>query len=620
MLPMTRREMKARGITELDILLVTGDAYVDHPAFGTAVVGRWLESLGYRVGVVAQPDWRGIDDLLRMGPPRLFVGVSAGNLDSLLANRTASGKPRRTDEYSPGGRAGLRPDRACIVYANLCRQAFGRTPVVLGGIEASLRRIAHYDTWSDRVRRSILLDAKADLLVYGMAESALETIATHLRDGGSIGDLPAVRGTAIPLGRRRFQQLEEDEPGAGLVRLPSFAQVRDDRRAFSEMTRRFHREQSPFNGRPLLQPHGDEAVLLRPPALPLGERGLDQIYELPFTRRAHPRYRESVPALETVAHSVVATRGCPGGCAFCALTEHQGRSVQSRTPASIRREVRAMAGDRRFRGTITDVGGPTANVYGLGCTRPDLEARCRRSSCLYPRICRHFATDQEALVELLASLRRVAGVRHVYLASGIRHDLALRSPRFIRAMAQHHTPGQLSVAPEHVCPEVLRRMKKPGVDLYEQFASAFERASDRAGKEQYLIPYLIAGHPGSTLDHMIDLALYLKQRSIRPRQVQQFVATPMTLATSMAYTGLDPFSGEAVHSARSGVERRLQKALLLYWDPAHHADVRRALRQAGRADLIGPGPDCLVPPARGQGALARHARRKPKPKGRSKRR
>jgi uncharacterized radical SAM protein YgiQ len=613
-LPTTREEMAAWGWRELDVLLITGDAYVDHPAFGASVIGRVLEARGLRVGIVAQPDWRSPEAIGRLGVPRLMVGITAGNLDSMLGKLTAQHKVRSEDHGSPGGRPGLRPNRATIVYANLARQAFGRVPIVLGGIEASLRRIAHYDTWADEVRRSVLLDAKADLLLFGMAERAVVELAERLRAGESVERIRDVRGTAVAGRQGEWAELAVSrrigEPG--VVRLPSYEQVRADKRAFSDMTRLVALESSPFAGRPLLQPHGVEAVLLNSPAMPLGTAELDQIVELPFARAPHPSYRERIPAFEPVRHSVVTVRGCFGGCAFCSLTEHQGRVIQSRSAESVLREIRQLAARPDFAGTVSDLGGPTANMYGLGCGRPELGALCRRTSCLHPEICRHLAVDHGPLLALLERARRVPGVAHVYLASGVRHDLALRSPAFVRALARHHTPGQLSVAPEHSCAEVLGAMRKPPIASYERFSAAFERESRAAGKEQYLVPYFITGHPGATLEHAVELALFLKRHGIRPRQVQDFIPTPMSLATSMYVTGLDPLSGKPVACARTMREKRLHKALALYWDPAHHREVREALRLVGRTDLIGSGRDGLVPPARGKGALPRQARPRPR--------
>lgn len=597
-LPMTARELQARGWSQIDVLLISGDAYVDHPSFGVALVGRLLEARGYRVGIVAQPRWDSIHDLVQLGRPRLAVGVTAGNLDSMLNKLTAQKKVRSEDPYSPGGRAGLRPNRATIVYANLARQAFPGVPILLGGIEASLRRIAHYDYWSDRVRRSVVLDAKADLLLFGMAERALTTVLARLDAGEPVDSIRDVPGTAYALSPKVWPSLPESRfvGDGGYVKLPSYEQVASDKLQFARMTRLVQGELNPANGRPLLQPHADQAVVVQPPSPPLPSSELDALYELPFMRAPHPSYTEPIPALETVRDSLTVTRGCFGGCAFCSITEHQGRQVQSRSVPSVLREVRQLQARPSFRGVLSDVGGPTANMYGLRCASEAIEQRCRRSSCLCPRICARLQTDHGPYLKLLRAVRAMPGIRHVFVASGIRYDLALRSPSFIEELAAHHTGGQLSVAPEHTSASVLKVMRKPGAALYEQFAAQFEAASRRAGRNQHLVPYFISGHPGCTLADMVQLALYLKRRGLRPRQVQDFIPTPMSVATAMYYTGLDPMTEKPVACARDLRDKKLHKALLLYWEPSQQALVREALRQAGRADLIGRAASCLVPP------------------------
>jgi uncharacterized radical SAM protein YgiQ len=597
--------MEARGVSELDILIVTGDAYVDHPAFGPVLIARFLEGRGYRVGIVAQPRWTTPEDIQRMGRPRLFVGVSAGNLDSMLNRLTAQKKVRSEDQYSPGGRPGLRPNRATIVYANLCRQAFPGLPIVLGGIEASLRRIAHYDYWSDQVRRSILLDAKADLLVFGMGERAAWEIARRLDAGETVRTMRDIRGTAYPLHHPgEWQPLLEERSryvtdGKILV-LPSFEEVHGSKPAFAAMSRSFQYETNAHNGRPLLQPHGDEAVFLNPPGLPLAEAEMDALYDLPFQRAAHPGYTEPVPAFETVKHSIVTMRGCFGGCTFCSITEHEGRIIQSRSKDSVLREIRALSRMSDFRGVVSDLGGPTANMYKMRCKDEETESACRRLSCVHPGICENLVTDHDPLIELMKAARSLPGIKKVFLASGVRYDLAERSPEFVRQLARHHTGGQLSVAPEHTNPEVLAKMKKPPIESYERFAESFCRASEQAGKEQYLIPYFITGHPGSTLNDTIELALYLKAEGMRPRQVQDFIPTPMAIATAMYYTGIDPLSGGAVYTATDLREKRMMKALLFYWDAREWPLCREALQKAGRHNLIGHGPRCLVPPESGR--------------------
>jgi uncharacterized radical SAM protein YgiQ len=600
-LPTTREDMDARGIRELDILIVTGDAYVDHAAFGPILIARFLEGRGYKVGVVAQPRWTGVEDIARMGRPRLFVGISAGNLDSMLNKLTAQKKVRSDDQYTPGGATEGRPNRATIVYANLCRQAFPGLPVVLGGIEASLRRIAHYDYWSDQVRRSILLDSKADLLVFGMGERAAWEIAKRLEAGEPVSKLTDIRGTAhVKNSRREWEPLAMEASlhvtDGRVVVLPSYEEVTRDKTAFARMSRAFQYETNPHNGRPLLQPHGDQAVYFNPPAEPLSEGEMDGLYDLPFQRRPHPSYTAEIPAFETIKHSIVTMRGCFGGCTFCSITEHEGRIIQSRSEESVLREVRALSRMDGFSGTVSDLGGPTANMYKMACKDDAIESACRRLSCVHPGICENLVTDHGPLVRLMKRVREEPGVDRVLIASGVRYDLAERSPEFVRELARHHTGGQLSVAPEHSNDGVLDKMKKPSIKSYERFAETFCRASESAGKEQYLVPYFITGHPGSTLKDTIELALYLKERGMRPRQVQDFIPTPMAIATTMFHTGLDPLTMQPVYTATDLREKRTMKALLFYWDKAHWPLAREGLRKAGRRDLIGTGAHCLVPP------------------------
>ncbi len=627
-LPTTREEMDARGWDELDILIVSGDAYVDHPAFGPILIARFLEGRGYRVGVIAQPRWDSPADIARMGRPRLYVGVSAGNLDSMLNKLTAQKKTRSEDQYSPGGRPNLRPNRASLVYSNLCRQAFPGVPVVLGGIEASLRRIAHYDYWSDSVRRSILLDAKADLLVFGMGERPAWEIAKRLAAGEKASDLTDIRGTAhVKKNRRAWEPLLADQSkyttDKKVVVLPSYEEVLKDKEAFARMSRAFQYETNPHNGRPILQPHGDEAVYFNSPALPLSEEDMDGLYDLPFMRAPHPSYaNEGIPAFETVKHSIVTMRGCFGGCTFCSITEHEGRVIQSRSQNSVLREVRELSRSAGFSGVLTDLGGPTANMYKMTCKDERIESACRRLSCVHPGICENLVTDHGPLIQLMKAVRSEKGIKRVFIASGVRYDLADRSPEFIEELAKHHTGGQLSVAPEHNNPNVLDKMKKPGIETYERFAQAFCQASEKAGKEQYLVPYFITGHPGSTLKDSVELALYLKANGMRPRQVQDFIPTPMAVATTMFYTGLDPLTNEPVYTARDLREKRMMKALVFYWDAQHWPLAREALIEAGRRDLIGHGPHALVPPEgameRAKTSIARANR--PPPRGRHQRR
>jgi uncharacterized radical SAM protein YgiQ len=600
-LPTTREEMALKGWDELDILIVTGDAYVDHPAFGPILVARFLEGRGFKVGVVAQPKWDSPADIARMGRPRLFVGVSAGNLDSMLNKLTAQKKTRSEDQYSPGGEPNMRPNRATLVYSNLCRQAFPGLPVVLGGIESSLRRIAHYDYWSDSVRRSMLLDAKADLLVFGMGERPAWEIAKRLAAGETVDQLTDIRGTAhVKKNRRAWEPLLADRAtkvaDKKLVVLPSYDEVVKDKAAFARMSKMFQYETNPHNGRALLQPHGDEAVYFNPPAEPLSEKEMDGLYDLPFVRAPHPSYRAPIPAFNTVKDSIVTMRGCFGGCTFCSITEHEGRIIQSRSEESVLREVRQLSRMSGFSGVLTDLGGPTANMYKMACKDDKIEASCRRLSCVHPGICENLVTDHAPLVQLMKKVRSEKGIKRVFIASGVRYDLAERSPEFIEELAKHHTGGQLSVAPEHNEGGVLDKMKKPGIASYERFAQAFCQASEKAGREQYLVPYFISGHPGSTLKDAVSLAVYLKKNGMRPRQVQDFIPTPMAIATTMFYTGIDPFTGEPVYTAREMREKRMMKALIFYWDAQHWPLAREALHKAGRADLIGRHPGALVPP------------------------
>jgi uncharacterized radical SAM protein YgiQ len=611
-LPMTRADLDARGWDQLDVIIVSGDAYVDHPAFGPPLIARFLEGRGFKVGIIAQPDWHSAADFRRLGRPRLFFGVAAGNMDSMLNRLTAQKKNRSADQYSAGGRTNARPDRATIVYANRCREAFPDVPIVLGGIEASLRRIAHYDYWSDTVRRSIIVDAKADLLVFGMGERPVWEIARRLANGEKIGDLHDVRGTCYVAGRDETAMLEAAESehvrdGRPVV-LPSYEEVAADKTKYAWAARLFHHETNPFNARPIVQRHGDRSVYFNPPAFPLedgaGEGGrydgqqvaMDELYDLPFNRAPHPSYAEPIPAFETVKHSVVLMRGCFGGCTFCSITEHEGRVIQNRSGDSVLREIRALRRMDDFRGVVSDLGGPTANMYKMRCKSDEIESACRRLSCVHPGVCPNLQTDHGPLVDVMRSVREEDGVRHVFIASGVRYDLAQLSPAYVEELAKHHVGGQLSVAPEHVSPRVLEKMKKPGIESYEKFQRMFACASEDAGKEQYDIPYFISGHPGSTLADMVELAVWLKKNNRRPRQVQDFIPTPMSLAATMYWTGIDPLTMKPVYTARGLREKRLQKALLLYWDREQQPLAREALIEAGRRDLIGYGPSCLVPP------------------------
>jgi uncharacterized radical SAM protein YgiQ len=587
-LPMSQREVDERGWDGVDVVFVSGDAYVDHPSFATAILGRVLEAAGYRVAVVAQPDWHSCEDWRRFGRPRLFFAVSAGNMDSMINHYTANRKVRNDDAYSPGGRIGLRPDRATLAYCQRARQAYKGVPVIAGGVEASLRRLAHYDYWSDKVRRSILLDAKADLVVFGMGEEAILQIARRLAAGQNIRQLRDMRGVAFAMGA------SETAPEEALV-LPSYEDVVRDTLAFAEATRLIHNETNPYNARRLVQWHDRQAVVCNPPRFPLPQKAMDAIYGLPYTRRPHPSYRDPIPAHEMIEDSVTIMRGCFGGCTFCSITAHQGRIIQSRSRESVVGEIQRMAENPDFKGVVSDIGGPTANMYEMKCRKPEVEAICRRQSCVHPTICKLLGTDHAPLVQLMREARRVPGVKKVLVASGIRMDLARRDPEYLRELAKHHVGGLLKVAPEHTDSEVLRLMRKPCNDDFEKFAAAFERESRKAGKRQHVVPYFIASHPGSNLDAMIDLALFLKRNGYRPDQVQDFIPAPMDVATAMYYTGIDPFTKKPVDVARHLRDRKLQRALLQFFKPENYFDVRKALLQAGRADLIGSSCECLIP-------------------------
>ncbi len=585
---MSPAEMKERGWDGVDVVFVTGDAYVDHPSFAMGILGRVLEAAGFRVGIVSQPDWESCEDWRRFGRPRLFFAISAGNMDSMINHYTANRKVRNDDAYSPGGRIGMRPDRATLAYCQRAREAYKGVPVIAGGVEASLRRLGHYDFWSDKVRRSILLDCKADLLAFGMGEDAIVEIARRLDAGESVRDLRDMRGVAYALGAS--ETLPDDA-----LELPSFEQISTNKRAFAEATRVIHSETNPFNARRVVQRHDKQAVVCNRPPLPISTEAMDGIYGLPYTRRPHPIYTETIPAFAMIQDSITIMRGCFGGCTFCSITTHQGRIIQSRSQESVLHEVHMMAADPRFKGVVSDIGGPTANMYQMRCTKPEVEAICRRQSCVHPTICKLLGTDHEPLVELMKEARETKGIKKVLVASGIRMDLARRSPRYMRDLTRHHVGGHLKVAPEHTDPGVLARMRKPCNDDFEKFATVFSEESAKAGKKQYLVPYFIASHPGSDLDAMIDLAVFLKRNGYKPDQVQDFIPAPFDVATAMYYTGIDPFTKKPVHVARHLRDRKLQRALMQFFKPENYVEVRKALLKAGRRDLIGQGCDALIP-------------------------
>ena len=606
-LPTTRAE--AGG--QLDVVLVTGDAYVDHPSFGAAVIGRWLQAHGYSVGIIAQPAWDGPEGFGLLGTPRLFYGVTAGNMDSVVNGITSAGKRRNDDAYSPGGRTGLRPLRASIAYTARIHQACPGVPVVLGGVEASLRRLAHYDYQQRKVRGSILLDAKADLLVFGMGEWAVLEIAKRLEAGGGVQACHELPGVAFPVGAK------EPLPWQDPIELPSLETIQHDPAALAQATLLAHQHAEPLSARPLLQRHGSRAVWCNPPAPALEPEALDRVYELPYALKPHPSYDQPIPAFASVAASITVTRGCGGGCTFCAIALHQGKQVVSRGADSVLREARDLASRPGFRGTITDVGGPTANLYGLACASESARERCKRPSCLHPRRCRHFLGDAQAYARLLDDITRVSGVRHVFVGSGLRHELLLEDPGFIRRLAARHVSGRLTVAPEHSEPAVLALMRKPPIAAFERFTEMFDQACQAQGKQHQLMPYLLAAHPGTGPAEAIELSLYLKERGIKPRQVQLFLPTPGTMATAMFHSGLDPTTGRTVPVARSEQERARHRALLFYWKREEAPAVREALSAWGREDLIGRGRDKLVEPGPARGGWERRPRERSDPQRRA---
>ena len=656
-LPMSRAEMEVLGWDSCDIVLVTGDAYIDHPSFGMALIGRLLEQQGFRVGIICQPDWNSAADFQKLGKPNLFFGVTAGNMDSMVNRYTADRKARSDDAYTPHGEPNKRPDRAVTVYAQRCREAFAGVPVVIGSIEASLRRIAHYDYWSDKVRRSVLPDSKADILVFGNAERAIVELAHRLAKGEKIHEIRDLRGTAFMVPRdwlpsdewASMDSTEVDTPGPlvkhadpyamesspnpastaavpgehavrivsraerlavrkerrahTVVRLPSYEQVKDDPVCYAHASRTFHLESNPGNARALVQAHGERDVWLNPPPIPLTTEELDQVYEAPYARRPHPSYGDAkIPAWEMIRFSVNIMRGCFGGCTFCSITEHEGRIIQSRSEDSVIREIEEMRDKTPgFTGIVSDLGGPTANMYHLKCKDEKIESACRRLSCVYPDICENLGTDHAPLISLYRRARTLKGVKKVLIGSGLRYDLAVRSPEYIKELVTHHVGGYLKIAPEHVEAGPLSKMMKPGIGTYDRFKQLFDRFSREAGKEQYLIPYFIAAHPGTTDEDMMNLALWLKKNNFRLDQVQTFLPTPMALATTMYHTERNPLKklhrqgGEVVGAVRNGRQRKLHKAFLRYHDPENWPLLREALKAMGRADLIGNGKKQLIP-------------------------
>jgi uncharacterized radical SAM protein YgiQ len=611
-LPMTREEMEALGWDSCDVVLVTGDAYVDHPSFGMAVIGRLLEAQGFRVGILSQPDWTKPDAFKALGAPNLFWGITAGNMDSMVNRYTSDRRIRSDDAYTPGGEAGKRPDRSVLVYAQRAREAYPDATLVIGGIEASLRRIAHYDYWADKVRKSVLVDSGADLLIYGNAERAVVEVAHRLAARKPVASITDVRGTAFVRKGPAEGWAEIDAttltptatlpaPGNRVVRLPSFEDVASRRELYALSSRVMHLETNPGNARPLVQRHGAVDVWVNPPPIPLSTKEMDGVYELPYRRLPHPLYGGAkIPAYEMIRFSVTIQRGCFGGCTFCSITEHEGRIIQNRSKESIVRELEGMKSVPGWTGQVSDLGGPTANMYRLACKDPKIEAACRRPSCVFPGICENLNTNHQPLIELYRAARAVPGVKKVSIASGVRYDLAAESPAYVKELAQHHTGGYLKIAPEHTEEGPLAKMLKPGIGTYDRFKELFDKFSREAGKEQYVIPYFIAAHPGTTDEDMLQLALWLKKNGFRADQVQAFLPTPMTFAAAMYSTGYNPMKREGsafepVYVPKSPAQRRLHKAFLRYHDAENWPLLREALKRMGREDLIGPGKDKLIP-------------------------
>ncbi len=647
-LPMSKEEMDNLGWEACDIILVTGDAYVDHPSFGMAVIGRVLEAQGFRVGIISQPDWHSAKDFRALGRPHLFFGVTAGNMDSMVNRYTSDKKIRSNDAYTAGGEGGKRPDRAVNVYSHRCREAYKNVPIIIGGIEASLRRIAHYDYWSDKVRKSILMDSKADLLIYGNAERQIVEIAHRLAKGEAIADLKGIRGSVhfvkkIPAGWVEKDSSLIDKPGPlspeaspyqeqppcsekpstadpnekviqfhrpipnqqrakTVIRLPNYETVKDDPVLYAHASRVMHGETNPGNARPLIQRHGPRQIWVNPPPIPLTTKEMDGVFDLPYSRQPHPRYgKANIPAFEMIQHSVNIMRGCFGGCTFCSITEHEGRIIQSRSEDSIIREIEAIRDTSpNFTGHISDLGGPTANMYRLACKSPKIEASCRKLSCVYPGICQNLNTDHSALIRLYRRARNIRGIKKIFIASGLRYDLAVESPEYVRELVSHHVGGYLKIAPEHTEQGPLSKMMKPGMGTYDRFKAMFDKFSRQAGKEQYLIPYFIAAHPGTTDKDMLNLALWLKRNGFRADQVQAFLPSPMSIATAMYHSGKNSLrkisrSADDIPVPKNIKQRRLHKAFLRYHDPKNWPLLREALKKMGRADLIGNGKQHLIP-------------------------
>lgn len=594
-IPMTKEEMNQRGWSELDFLFISGDAYVDHPSFGPAIICRLLEKKGYRVGIIAQPDWQSTEAFKKLGRPRIAALISAGNLDSMLSKYTAAKKYRSSDAYSPGGKAGLRPDRATIVYSNRIREAWKKVPIIIGGIEASLRRFAHYDYWSNKVRRSILPDSRADLLIYGMGEKQIVEIADLLASGHKVSEIRNVRGTCF------MTDHIADLPSA--VTIPSYEDVIAHKEQFAKAFKVQYEEQDAFHGRRIIQPHGMSYIVQNPPALPLTTAEMDEVYSLPYERTWHPSYDQDggVPAIQEVKFSLVSHRGCFGGCSFCAIISHQGRIIQNRSHESLVEEAKILTNLPDFKGYIHDVGGPTANFRKPACSSQLKRGACRHKPCLSPKPCKHLEVDHTDYITLLRKLRALPKVKKVFIRSGIRYDYLLldRDSDFLRELCEHHVSGQLKVAPEHVAPAVTEIMGKSPKNVYIEFKEAYDKMNKKIKKPQYLVPYFLSSHPGCTLKDAIELAEFLRDSHYQPEQVQDFIPTPGSLATCMYYSGINPLTGKKVYVPKEIREKKQQRALLQYGDPKNYELVYQALCQAGRRDLIGFSPKCLIRPRKG---------------------
>lgn len=590
----SKKEMMSRGIEELDFIIITGDAYVDHPSFGTAIIGRVLEREGFKVGIIPQPDWKDVESFRVLGKPRLGFLINSGNIDSMVNHYTASKKKRHDDFYSPGGKSGFRPDRALIVYCSKAREAYRDVPVIIGGIEASLRRFAHYDYWDDKVRRSILLDSKADLLIYGMGEKTIVETANLLNYGMDIKKLKSTRGTVYA--SKDLTEIKD------YVEVPSFEEVSTDKNAYADCYKKEYQEQDPINGRTIVQKHGDRYIVQNPPQFLLSQAEMDEVYSLPFTRTYHPMYEEmgGIPAVQEVKFSITSQRGCFGGCSFCALNFHQGRSIQNRSEKSIVDEAELLTTLDDFKGYIHDVGGPTANFREKSCKIQEKAGVCKNKQCLFPKPCKNLIIDHSGYLKILRKLRKIPNVKKVFIRSGIRYDYLVydKNEEFFKELCEYHISGQLKVAPEHINDKVLKQMGKPGQDVYNKFAKKYHEINEKLGKKQFLVPYLMSSHPGSDLNAAIDLSLYIKTMGYIPEQVQDFYPTPGSLSTAMYYTGINPLTGEKVYVPRTQKEKNMQRALLQYSIPSNYQLVKEALIEAHREDLIGSSAKCLIPNAK----------------------